>query len=305
MLLAALAVGLAACGGSAEASGGGGAKPTVVVTYSILGAVVKELLGDRAEVEVIMPNGADPHEYQPSAKDVEAIANADLLVENGLGLEEGLASALDEARADVPTFTASDHVDVRTVGEGEAADADDPDQQPGAQDPHLWLDPLSMRDVVAALAPVVSDTLGLDVSRSASELEQRLDELNAASEDALAAVPPGSRKLVTGHESLGYFARRYGFELVGAVVPSLSSQAQVSAGELSALEAKVEDEQVPAIFTELGTPPEVAEGVGADTGAEVIELATHRLPEDGSYFTFVEDVVRKVAGGLGPAGEDG
>jgi zinc/manganese transport system substrate-binding protein len=289
----------AACGGSDDASGGGDGMPTIVVTYSVLGSVVKDLVGEQADVEVIMPNGIDPHEYQPSAKDVETLTNADLLVENGLGLEEGLTSALEEARsAGVPTFAASDHVEVRTVGEGEAAEPDDPDQQPGAQDPHLWMDPLNMRDIVVALAPVVSETLGLDVDASAAELEQRLEELDSANEAALAAIPPENRKLVTGHESMGYFARRYGFDLVGAIIPNLSSQAQVSAAELSAVKEKIEALQVPAIFTELGTPPEVAEAIGDETGVEVIEIATHNLPEDGSYLTFMEDVVQKVVGGL-------
>jgi zinc/manganese transport system substrate-binding protein len=300
VLAAAVAVAVAACGGSGErAEAASGGKPTVVVTYSILGSVVRELLGDRADVRVIMPNGVDPHEYQPSAKDAEAIMNADLLVENGLGLEEGLRSLLDQAESEgVPTFAAADHVDVRTVGEGEVAGADDPDEQPGAQDPHLWMDPLAMRDVVAALAPFAATTLRLDLDASAARLERRLTELNAADEQALAAIPHAERKLVTGHESMGYFARRYRFELVGALVPSLSSQAEVSAGDLAALVREIEDQGVPALFTELGTPPEVAEAVGGDAGVRVIEIATHKLPDDGSYFTFMEDVVSAIADGL-------
>lgn len=298
-LAALVAVALSGCGGSGDASDGGDGKPTIVVTYSILGSVVKELVGGRANVDVIMPNGADPHTYQPSAKDVEAITGADLLVENGLGLEQGLTSALGQARdAGVPTFTASEYVDVRTVGEGEAADPGDPDQQAGASDPHLWMDPLSMRAVVAALAPVVADTLGLDVAESAAGLERQLEELDAADEKALAAIPPQNRKLVTGHESMGYFARRYGLDLVGAIIPSLSSQAQVSAADLDALKAKIEEQGVPAIFTELGTPPEVARAIGEETGVRVVEIAAATLPEDGSYFTFMEDVVQKVVGAL-------
>ncbi len=301
--LALLPASLAACGGGTEGSDAsvqaaeGGA--TIVVTYSILGSVVEELVGDEAQVTVIMPNGADPHEYQPSAKDVEAMTKADLIVQNGLSLEEGLGDAIVQAvEAGVPTFLAADHVDVRIVGEGEGAEPDDPDQQPGARDPHLWMDPLAMKAVVEALAPVLDEQLGLDVADRAAELERRLDELNAADEETLAGVPADHRKLVTGHESMGYFARRYDFELVGAIIPGLSTQAQSSASELADLEAKIEAAGVPAIFTELGTSPDVAQAVGDETGAEVVEIGTHSLPDDGSYFTFMRDVSGKVAGAL-------
>jgi zinc/manganese transport system substrate-binding protein len=302
VLAAALGLAAAACGGSddADAAEGTTGRPTIVVTYSILGAVVKALVGEAAGVAVIMPNGVDPHEFQPSAKDVEAMSNADLLVENGLNLEEGLEDAIAQARdSGVSTFTASDHIEIRTVGEGEAAEPDDPDQQPGAQDPHLWMDPLNMKAIVAALTPVLADDLGIDVSQQASDLEQRLEALNASDEQTLASVPAGNRKLVTGHESMGYFARRYDFELVGAIIPSLSSQAEVSASELADLKRKIEDEGVPAIFTELGTPPDVAQAIGDETGVVVVELATHNLPDDGSYFTFMQDVSEKVANALG------
>lgn len=293
-----LTVALAACGGSSDGAANDG-KPSIVVTYSVLGSIVSELVGDQAAVTVIMPNGIDPHEYQASAKDVEAIMEADLVVENGLALEEGLEGALAQAKeAGVETFTASDHIEIRTVGEGEAAEPDDPDQQPGAQDPHLWMDPENMKAVVTALAPVLASTVGLDLAGRAADLAARLDELDAKNEEILAAVPAEHRKLVTGHESMGYFARRYGFDLVGAIIPSLSSQAQVSASELADLKSKIEEQGVPAIFTELGTPPEVAKAIGDETGVDVIEIATHNLPDDGSYFTFMEDVSEKVANGL-------
>ena len=300
VLLALAPVALAACGGErGEGSKPDGGKPSIVVTYSILGAIVGELVGDQADVTVVMPDGVDPHEYQASAKDVESMTKADLVVENGLDLEEGLLGALQEARdAGVPTFTASDHINVRTVGEGEAAEPDDPDQQPGAKDPHLWLDPISMEEIVEALGPIIGERLGLDVADRASELQRKLEELNAQGADRLSVVPSESRKLVTGHESMGYFARRYDFELLGALIPSLSSAAEVSASELAGLKRTIEEEHVPAIFTELGTPKQVADAIGEETGVRVVEIATHGLPEDGSYFTFMKDVCDRVANGL-------
>ncbi|HET7838550.1 MAG TPA: metal ABC transporter substrate-binding protein, partial [Rectinemataceae bacterium] len=127
---------LASCGGEAKAP-----KPqgrTIVATYSLLGSVVRELAGDAFEVKVSIPNGLDPHEWEPSAKDIQLLQGADLIVENGLGLEEGMSKALDAARAKgLRFFTASDHVTVRRVGAGEGIPSGDRDQAVGARDPHL------------------------------------------------------------------------------------------------------------------------------------------------------------------------
>jgi zinc/manganese transport system substrate-binding protein len=269
------------------------------VTYSILGAVVKELVGDKANVVVPMPNGQDPHEWEPSAKDIETLTKADLIVQNGLGLEGGMEKALQQAKdAGVKFFTASDHITIRKVGEGEGLPTGDPDQAVGAEDPHLWLDPLAMKEVVAALSEQLKADLDLDVSDRAKDLESRLDGLNKELTKMVAGVPEANRKLVTGHESLGYFAQRYSFKLVGAIIPSLTSQAEVSAADLAALKKLIEANQVKVIFTELGTPPAVAQAIGQETGVKVIELTTHNLPEDGSYFTLMRNLTQVIADGL-------
>jgi zinc/manganese transport system substrate-binding protein len=289
------ALALAGCGGQATPDPGAAVdETTIVVTYPVLGSLVSELVGDAADVTVLMPNGADPHEWQPSAKDVETLGSADLVVVNGLGLEAGLDDVLEEVRrSGVPVFVATDHVDVRMLGGGEVAgDA-------GAPDPHIWTDPLSMERVVATLATTLESELGLDVAAQASELEDRLVALDAEIDETLSAVPEPERKLVTGHESMGYFADRYGFGLVGAVVPSISSQAEASAGELAELKELIEREGVRAIFTELGTPSQVAESIAGEAGATVVELPSHTLPADGSYFTFVRDIAAAIAGALG------
>jgi zinc/manganese transport system substrate-binding protein len=286
-----------ACGSDGDDAGG---RPTIVATTPVLGSLVQDLVGDRARVTVVMPNGADPHGFQPSARDVETVNDADLVVENGLDLEEGMHDVLDQARDDgVPFFTASDHVKVRTTSGSEASD-----EGHGAEDPHIWMDPIAMRAVVLALAPALHG-LGLDVDADARRLAGRLDELDAEVRRTLAAVPPDRRKLVTGHESMGYFADRYGFELSGAIIPSLSSQAQVSAQALAELRDEVRAAGVPTIFTELGTPEDVAEAIADETGARVLQIGTHTLPDDGSYFTFMRQAARTVVDGLGggPAAE--
>jgi zinc/manganese transport system substrate-binding protein len=274
-------------------------KPSIVVTYSVLGAVVKDLVGEAADVTVLMPNGADPHEWEPSARDIETVTKADLLVENGLGLEGGMQNAFDQAeKAGVKRFIASDHITIRKVNEGEGADPADPDQAPGAPDPHLWMDPLTMKDMVAALSAQVKTDLGIDVTARATDVESGLTTLDGEVATILEIVPQDRRSLVTGHESLGYFANRYGFRLVGAIIPSLTTQAEPSAAELAALAEKIRAEKVKAIFTELGTSPAVADAIGRETGAKVVELTTHGLPPDGLYATFMKNIATLVADNL-------
>lgn len=304
---------LAACGGGTSTSpagstsaGSANSSPSgspadpasIVVTYSVLGAVVKDVVGEAAQVTVLMPNGTDPHEWSPSAQDVQAILGADLVVDNGLELEGKVQDPLGQAKAKgVTVFTVADHITVRTVKAGEGAEADDPDQAPGAQDPHLWTDPLTMKQWITPFAAAVK-TLGVDVSANAARVEGGLTELDGQVRSALATVPADRRKLVTGHESLGYFAERYDFQLIGAVVPAITSQAEASAGELAELTKKVKAAQAPAIFTEIGTPKATVDAVARDSGAKVVELSTHNLPADGTYRTFVLDLANTLANGL-------
>lgn len=305
---------LAACGGGSSAGGTGttgssitsaaatdsssGGRPSVVVTYGMLGAVVKEVVGDAAEVQVLMPNGSDPHEWSPSAKDVQAMLSADVVVDNGLELEGKVQDPLGQAKAKgVTVFTVADHVTVRKVKAGEGAEPDDPDQAPGADDPHLWTDPLTMKQWISPFAAVMKGK-GADVSANATKVETELADLDAQVRAVTAAIPADRRKLVTGHESLGYFAARYDLKLIGAVVPSISSQAEASAGELAELTKKIKAAGVPAIFTELGTPKATVDAVGRDSGAKVVQLSTHNLPADGSYRTFLLDLANTVAGAL-------
>jgi len=272
---------------------------TIVVTYSVLGSIVKDLVGDKANVVVSMPNGQDPHEWEPSAKDIEVIMKADLIVQNGLGLEGGMEKTLQQAHdAGVRFFTASEHITVRKVGEGEGLPSGDPDQAVGAEDPHLWMDPVDMKAVVEALAAQIKTDLGIDLSDRAKDLEGRLDALNQEVSDKVKSLADANRKLVTGHESMGYFAQRFGFKLVGAIIPSITTQAEVSASDLAALKKLIQDNQVKAIFTELGTPPAVAEAIAQGPGVKVVELTTHSLPADGSYFTFLRNIAQVIVDGL-------
>lgn len=302
-LLAAVAATAIATGcGSDDASSGD--RPEIVVTTTMLGAVVQDLVGDAAEVQVLMPDGVDPHDFQPSARDAAALGEADLVVQNGLDLEEGLEDAIGTSEGDgVAVFSATDHVTLREFGEGEHseeehADEEEAEHEHGPEDPHIWMDPIAMRDVALALAPVLNRDLGLDVTDRSADLDARFEALDAEIRESLSVIPEAQRKLVTGHESMGYFADRYDFTLIGALIPSLSSQSQVSASNLAELRAVIEREDVPAIFNETGTPEGVADAIGDQTGARVVEISTHTLPDDGSYFTFMRDVAAAVEDGL-------
>jgi zinc/manganese transport system substrate-binding protein len=278
-----LALAFSSCSGKP-----GSGRRTIVVTYSILGSVVKDLVGDAFEVRVSIPDGLDPHEWEPSAKDIEAIDKAALVVENGLGLEEGMTKALEGAKkAGVRVFTAADHVVVRTVRAGEGIPSNDPDQAIGAEDPHIWTDPVTMRAVADALADEIQADFRIDLSKRREELDVRYDALDGEVSALVGKLPAERRKLVTGHESMGYFAQRYGFRLVGALVPSLSSQAESSAAGLVALKRLVAAEGVSVIFAEYGENPKLALALAREARVRSVLLTTHALPKGGDYAAFV------------------
>lgn len=297
LLIAALAL-----GSCAEKTGQG--KKTIVVTYSILGATVKDLVGDSFDVTVEIPDGMDPHEWEPSAQDIERLNKAALVVENGLGLEGGMEKTLALARkAGVKFFTASDHIKIRSVGQGEGIPSAvgqpaDADQAVGAQDPHIWTDPLTVRDAVDALADEIKADFKVDLSKRRADLDGRLVALDAEVAAKVAKIPVAGRKLVTGHESMGYFAQRYGFKLVGAVVPSLSSQAESSASELVELKRLIAVNGVKVIFTEQSENPKVAQALSSEAKVEAVPLVTHSLPKGGGYAEFIRGLASTITGAL-------
>lgn len=273
---------LSACGGSEAAgdeppSSAGSDRPRVVVTTNILGDVVAQTLGDQVVVEVVMPAGTDPHEFKPSARQAEAMLDADMVVTNGADLEQSLSGLIESARADgVPVFTFADHVELRHV-------ADDPD---GPVDPHLWTDPYRMATAVTALEDFAATVPGIDAAALAADtsFSDELDELDDEIAAAIGGIPTSRRVLVTNHESLGYFAERYGLRVVGAVIPSTSTSAGASAGDLEELAATIKLEGVRAIFAETTQPTRLAEALADEVGDNiaVVPLYTESLGEPGS-----------------------
>jgi zinc/manganese transport system substrate-binding protein len=265
----------AACGDTARSGDSDPDGLSIVATTSILGDVLRNIVGDDAAVSVLIPIGADPHDYQPSARQVAAVAEADLVVANGLALEETLNDVLESA--------IGDGANILEIG-GRL----DPIERPGAAgewDPHVWLDPLRMAEGVGVIGAEL-DRLdsGVDWSTRAAAYADELRELHVSIEDVLARVAPADRLLVTNHESLGYFADRYGFEIAGVVIPGGSSLAAPSAGDLAALVEVMVDRSVPAIFTESTDSIVLAESVASEAGGEiaVVEIYTGSLGESGS-----------------------
>jgi zinc/manganese transport system substrate-binding protein len=274
----------------------------VVVTTSILGDVVEELVGGAAEVEVVMPPNADPHDFAPSARQAASMRGADALVVNGLGFEEGLGDTIEAAAADgVPLITATDAVDPLPLGDGDG------------EDPHFFTDPARM----AAAAELIADQLAaaipaLDtpaVATRAAAYQAELEALDAEVEEQLAGIPAEDRLLVTNHEVFGYFADRYDFEVLGVIIPGGSTLAEPSAADLADLVAVIEEQDVAAIFAEASSPSRLAEALAAEgTDVEVVELYSESLGEPGApgdtYIGMVRTNAERIAAALGaPVGE--
>ncbi len=294
---------VALIGMAAGCSSGGSSSPTttpsVVVTYSALGDVVSRLVGDAATVTVLIPNGQDQHDFMPSAQDVETINNASLVVSNGLDLEEGLEDSLLQAeKSGVAMFHIADHVTLLdAAAKDEAAGAEkEVGHDHGTEDPHVWLDPETLAEAIPALAEALKLATGKDFTAEATAVVGELTALSAKVREIMTAVD--ACKLVTGHDSLGYFAARYGCTVIGAVIPGFSTAAEASAGSLADLKDVAKENGVKAIFTELGTPADVAAQIAKEVGVDVVELSTHVLPENGGYDDMMTQLATAIAGGL-------
>lgn len=274
-------------------------EPLVVVSTNILGDVVAEIVGGEADVMTLMRPNSDPHSFQISAQEAARMRSADLVVSNGLGLEEGLQQHLDAVAADgAPSFVAGDVVDVLSYSEGDAA---------GTPDPHFWTDPGRMIDVVDALVPVLQRLPGVDggaISAQADAYRDQLRALDNEMAEAFASIPEQQRALVTNHHVFGYLADRYDFDIVGAVVPGGTTLAAPSASDLADLVTAIETTGVPAIFAESSSPDRLVRALAAeaDVHVEVIELYTESLTEPdggaGDYLTMMRVNTVRIATGL-------
>ena len=278
-----------ACGSDTEPGDGAGASdsdavPSVFATTTIWADVTRGVACDGlAEVGTVIPPGGDPHSFEPSLRDREALGDAALVVANGLGLEESLEDTIDAVEADgVTVVRVGASVDPLPAAD---EDHDEDHDDHGPDDPHIWFDPMR----VAATLPAIADGLSAaGVDRSAldacvAEYTERLERLDAELRDTVATLPSERRLLITNHDSLSYFADRYEFEVLGSVIPSPSSLAATNPGDLEELATLIADTGVPAIFAETQHSSDDTDALAERVGdVEVVTLQTGTLGESGS-----------------------
>jgi zinc/manganese transport system substrate-binding protein len=267
--------------------------PVIAVTYSIIGDIVSQLVGDNATVNVVIPDGQDPHDFQPSAKDIESINNAALVVSNGLEFEEGLEEVLENiADSGGNIFMVGDHITVREI-----EDSDEHGDEHGSGDPHLWLSPATMLEMLPALTTALSQATGADLSAEATALTTKLQDLDGEVESIINGL--GECNLVSGHDEMGYFADRYGCEVIGVIIPSFTTTSEATAGEIAELKKQVEQNKVPAIFTGLGVSPDTATQLAKELGIKAVTLSTHYLDGAANYQEFILKLTNQIAEALG------
>jgi ABC-type Zn uptake system ZnuABC Zn-binding protein ZnuA/ABC-type Mn2+/Zn2+ transport system permease subunit len=257
--LAAVALLVAGCG----SSGPGNGQLRVVATTTQIGDFVREVGGDAVSVDQILQPNTDPHEYEPRPSDVAGAAEAKLVFASGDGLDEWIEQVVSDSGSDAEVVDLGAAVPERRPGESSGAEE-------SRYDPHWWHDP---RNAEAAVAEIERRLAPADPShrrefeRNARAYLAELGGLDAGIRRCMDSIPAARRKLVTDHDAFGYFADRYGIEVVGAVIPSQTTQAQPSAKDLSALAGTIERERVEAIFPESSLSADVAEAIADQTGA--------------------------------------
>ena len=259
-ILLAVSVAALLAAGCAKQSGpwrDGAAGLRVVATTTQAADLVAQVGGDRVDLVTLLKPGIDAHDYEPSPADIEAIAHAELLVENGVGLESWLADTIESSGFDGPVVDASQGVLLRQVG--------------GEPDPHIWQDPrnamvmaANIERGLARVEPAWADSFQANLAAYTKDLEALDDEV----ERQTAGL--ASRKVVTNHDAFGYYLDRYHLELVGSVIPSFDSSAELSGRDIRDLVARIRATGAKAIFSETSLPPRAAETIGREAGVRVV-----------------------------------
>ena len=265
---------------------------SIVVSTTVLGGVVSDIArcaeGDDQAVTVVMPAGVDPHDFQPSSAHVASMVAADLVIVNGLGLEEGLLPALDSIGSDgarvlemgalidplpfgaeAEEHSEDEHHDDHADEDHSESGAEEDDHAHGAYDPHFWMD----MDRMAAAARLIGEeveTFGAEgYSACGEEVAASIEAAEQELLDTLAGVPDARRILVTDHDALSYFAESYGFRVIGVVIPGGSTLGEPNSQELAALVSVIQDQDVPAIFGDATLSNEILEILAAEAGRDV------------------------------------
>lgn len=271
-------------------------RPTVVVTTNILGDIVENLAGHELDVVTFMPPDADPHSFELSAQDAATMRSADLVVSNGLGLEEGVQHHVDASAADgVAQFVAGDHVEALGYLDSDAVD------------PHFWTDPTQTARVVDALAPVLADLAGdggRAVTDAADAYVSELEAVDSEMATGLESIPAEHRALVTNHHVFGYLARRYDVRILGAAVPGGTTLAAPSASDLQELVDAIDSAGVRTIFADSSQPDRLMRVLADEAGRDVavVPLLTESLAPEGqpgdTYLDMMRQNLQRITDGL-------
>ncbi|MCX7618656.1 zinc ABC transporter substrate-binding protein [Tepidiforma sp.] len=263
---------LAACGGSD--SDGGDGHLRVVATTTQIGALAREVAGDRAQVVTLLQAGADAHDYEPSPQDSRRLKDAQLVLKNGIGLDDWLDALIKNSGTKAKVVVVTEGI-TPLEGDDHAHDEKDDghDHSHDEGDPHVWHDPENVKVMVRNIAEAMAAADAANAAEYRARAEAyaaKLDETDREIRALLDPIPAANRKVVTNHESLQYFARRYDFEIVGAIIPGTAKDAQPSAQDLARLTDLIRAEGVKAIFAEAEIDPKVAEQLAKDTGVKVV-----------------------------------
>jgi zinc/manganese transport system substrate-binding protein len=295
-LLTLLFVAAVGCGSGDDESASG---PTVAASTGIWADVTERVVGEDATIEQVIPDATSPHEFELSAEDRATIEDSLLLVYNGADLEAGIP--IDEI--DVPKFAVADHVgDLLPFEEAGEHEQGPGEEEHGSRDPHVWMDPSR----VAAALPALADALAKADPEHAAGYRTRaesyaaeLRELDAEIEQQLGSIPPQNRKLVTSHDAMGYFADRYGLEVLATPFPASGPEAEASAQTIKEVEDAIRSAAVPTVFAQETDDPEVLERIARETGVSIEEHLLVEAPgEAGSYVGMLRQDAELLRDGL-------
>ena len=260
-----------------------------VASFSILGDLVKNVGGEAVAVTTLIDPGVDAHTYDPAPVDLVVLAEADVIFENGLGFEPWLDGFFESTQPPGTRVVLTEGITPREVGEDadgheEVADAG---HEHGQFDPHVWHDVANViilvgniRDALVATDPARAELYEANAAAYIVELEA----LDASIREQVGTLPPERRKLVTSHDTFGYFADAYGFEVIGTALGSISTEAgDPSARDIAMLITQIEEAGVPAIFAENVANPDLMESIAAEAGVVLAPpLYTDALGPQGS-----------------------
>jgi ABC-type Zn uptake system ZnuABC Zn-binding protein ZnuA len=286
-----LALCLSACSGNSTPTAALTAAPgtpKVLAVETFLADIAQNVAGDRLTVDALIPIGVDPHAFEPTPTDIRKVAESQVLIANGAGFESFLQKLIANAGGQRRIIEAAAGLTNRQPQAGEVMDSEH-----GGNDPHFWLDPVNVIKYAENIRDGLSqiDPAGKEVyARNAETYIGKLHELDAWISEQVKQVPEARRLLVTNHESFGYFADRYGFRVVGTVIPSVSTGASPSAQQLAQLVDRLKATKAPAVFLETGANAQLANQLAAETGITVVtDLYTHSVTEpNGNAPTYIE-----------------